>query len=152
MFSDDISQFIFITYRIDFNWNVSDTNQIEAVKRILQARVNGEKDGIRYFRLPKIDFNATHNNLVLYVDDWLEPILTCSYSTEDLRTYTVENIDIFDFPDIPCHSQHVERTIRLVSETATKLADPKERDQRIRMTIHFRKCMPHFNSKQDFTM
>ena len=36
-------------------------------------------------------------NLVLYVDDWLEPILTRSYSTEDLRTYTVENIDIFDF-------------------------------------------------------
>ena len=135
---------------------LSDTNpsvRIEAVKRILQARVNGEKDGIRYFRLPKIDFNATHYyNLVLYVDDWLEPILTRSYSTEDLRTYTVENIDIFDFPDIPCHSQHVERTIRLVSETATKLADPKERDQRIRMTIHFRKCMPHFNSKQDFTM
>ena len=88
----------------------------------------------------------------LYVDDWLEPILTRSYSTEDLRTYTVENIDIFDLPDIPCHSQHVERTIRLVSETATKLADPKERDQRIRMTIHFRKCMSHFNSKQDFTM
>ena len=115
--------------------------------------VNGGKDGIRYFHLPKIDFNATHYyNLVLYVDDWLEPILTRSYSTEDLRTYTVENIDIFDFPDIPCHSQHVERTIRLVSETATKLADPKERDQRIRMTIHFRKCMPHFNSKQDFTM
>ena len=91
-------------------------------------------------------------NLVLYVDDWLEPIITRSYSTEDLRTYTVENIDIFDFPDIPCHSQHVERTIRLVSETATKLADHKERDQRIRMTIHLRKCMPHFNSKQDFTM
>ena len=85
---------------------LSDTNpsvRIEAVKRILQARVNGEKDGIRYFRLPKIDFNATHYyNLVLYVDDWLEPILTRSYSTEDLRTYTVENIDIFDFPDIPC--------------------------------------------------
>ena len=67
------------------------------------------------------------------------------------RVYSMFN-SIFTFKDYPSHTQAVERSIRLISQTATMFSDPDDRDARIRNYLAAKKIMPKtFNSKKNFT-
>ena len=50
----------------------------------------------------------------------------------------------------PCHSQSVERTVKLVSESTLAVYGQERRHGWIKMTIQSRKQMPAFKSKKDF--
>lgn len=54
------------------------------------------------------------------------------------------------FSDYPCHTQGVERMVRLVSEAAASVYGTEARDGWIRNTLNSRESMPSFNSKKDF--
>ena len=54
------------------------------------------------------------------------------------------------FPNYPCHTQSVERHIRLVSTSCKMIASRDDRDARIAATIVSRNMMACFRSKQDY--
>ena len=98
-----------------------------ARRRILRSREQSVSDGrIRQLRVPKLNINANS-----YIDliDWtvttsLEPSFTYSVTTNEIK----EMIDSkafskFKIPELPCHTQSVERYIKLVTEASSLVCD-----------------------------
>ena len=52
--------------------------------------------------------------------------------------------------DIPCHTQALERHIKLVTEASAVVVGVKKRDGFIRTTLQSRKQMPKFETKSQF--
>ena len=69
-----------------------------------------------------------------------EEVLACISNKKKLRQ------ELFDFP---CHTQAVERCVKLVTEASTKVYGKDRRDGFIRATIHSRRLMPRLESKKD---
>ena len=53
-------------------------------------------------------------------------------------------------PDYPCHTQAVERTIKLVTEAASLVIGQEARDGFMRQKIKSRKEIGRFDTKQEF--
>ena len=124
-----------------------DETREEAITKIIEARqINGDNKK-RKFLIPKINFQADAYFSLIDWSDLHEPSLTMEMAIEELQTVNSD-----DFLDYPCHSQAVERIIRIVSQTSKMLADPSQRDSRIYTTIIQRKKMPVFNHKSQFVI
>lgn len=111
--------------------------------------------GIRKFVVPKINFQAKeYYNMVNWdKQKWTEPPLTSNLSIEELQTIESdgEKSEIFrEIINIPCHTQDVERCVKMVTEASQKVAGPDARDGYIRSQIKSRSLMPKFGSKKDF--
>ena len=52
----------------------------------------------------------------------------------------------------PCHSQAVERAIKVVSEASSQVVGFKRRDGHIRQKLKSRSQQKRFNAKKDFNM
>ena len=104
---------------------------------------------LRKFIIPKINFKAkTYPDLI----DWnecsfTEPPCTISLSDDELRE--ILNTPL-SFPDFPCHTQAVERGIRLVTEAASSVIGADARDGFIRQNIKSRKEVPRGECKAEF--
>ena len=104
---------------------------------------------IRKFVIPKINFDAkTYTELI----DWhspnlTEPPLTKMLSGDEVRAFE-ENP--FQVPKYPCHTQAVERAIRLVSEASASVIGLEARDGFICQRIQSRKELGTFESKKDY--
>lgn len=80
-----------------------------------------------------------------------EPPLLRNLETDDLKKIVVEgNIEKFDFPKFPCHTQSVERCVKLTTEAAGSVAGQVAREGYIACKQNYRQIMPKFNSKKDF--
>merc|ERR1712121_276867 len=111
-------------------------------KAILNAK-------IRKYVVPKINFQATSYTQLI---DWknpgiTEPPLTLSMMDAELIAFKTTP---FDVPHYPCHTQAVERGVRLVSEASSQVIGQKARDGFIRQRIHARKELKKFATKKDF--
>ena len=121
-----------------------------AVTKILEVKELGsDPDEVRMFRMPKINFEAKHYmDLINWksVDIFIPPILQFLTRTE------IEDIiqAPYKFPSFPCHSQSVERCVKLVSEASLRVSDYENRHGFILSTQKSRSEMPTFESKQDF--
>lgn len=104
---------------------------------------------IRRFIIPKINFQASsYHEMIDWEDTVLtEPPLTLSLTDDQISAFKETP---FDVPDYPCHTQAVERGIRLVSEAAAAVIGPDARDGFIRQRIKERKELKKFSSKKDF--
>ena len=110
-------------------------------KRINKSRLNvahiGHKQGVRVFELPKIIFDSSSNHGSIEwptwqfgsVDDELHNALPFS-PPPLLRRLTDTEVEAwankalpekYSLPDIPCHSQAVERHVKLVTEASTMI-------------------------------
>lgn len=69
-------------------------------------------------------------------------------SLEDLLNTKI--IPKFEFINFPCYTQNVERMVKLVMESSTKVCGEENRDSFIRATLFSRSAMPSFNCKKDF--
>lgn len=58
-----------------------------------------------------------------------------------------EKMEILQYP---CHSQAVERCVKLVTEASLKVCGPEARDGFIRSRIASRQALPKFNTKSEF--
>ena len=56
----------------------------------------------------------------------------------------------FAVPKYPCHTQAVERAVRLVSEASAAVVGKDARNGFIRQRIEARKELPRFKTKQEF--
>lgn len=61
----------------------------------------------------------------------------------------MSNIEYFK---LPCHTQAVERCVKIVSEAAGKVAGSESRNGYIRVKLQSQNIMPNFNSKRDYKM
>ena len=104
---------------------------------------------IRKYRLPKINFMAeTYVDLIDWEASFLtEPPLTLEKTDAEISAFRDSP---FQVPKYPCHTQAVERAIRLVSEASTAVIGQEARNGFIRQRITARKELPTFETKKEY--
>ena len=122
-----------------------------ALKRILLARA--EEIPNRKFQRPEIRLQAkSYEELI----DWqttprLEPVVTKHISSAQISAWlSSPTVDVVEIQPFPCHNQAVERLVKIVTESATKVYGHDKRDGYIRVLQERRKLMPHFDTKSEF--
>jgi hypothetical protein len=120
-----------------------------ACDKIIQARQNTMHNSIRVFSKSdiKLDFSAVS---YLEMIEWSSinispPPLLANISDEELR-HCQRSI----FEKIPCHSQAVERTVKDISQSSSKVLGHLSRHGMILQTKKSRRELPRFDSKSDF--
>jgi hypothetical protein len=122
------------------------------LRRILKSRLE-KSSTLREFRIPKFNFDASE-----YFDliDWqntvvTEPPLTINVSEATIRLYVATHGDCtVEFDRYPCHTQAVERSVKIVTEASQALCGQQARDGFIRSRLEGRMIMPVFNTKSDY--
>ena len=106
-------------------------------------------ESVRFFKVPQIKFMATAYHRVI---DWRKEIVTEPPLTKHLTDDQIRDIanTPLDIPKYPCHTQAVERAIKLVSEASEKVYGLNARDGYIRQVCRSRAVMPVFETKRDF--
>ena len=59
-------------------------------------------------------------------------------------------VSVMDMDKFPCHTQSVERCVKLVTEAASAVCGPEARHGFIRCKLQARALMPKFESKLDY--
>ena len=102
-----------------------------AVQRIVKARIS-KTTNLRQFCCPQIQFESEDYIDVIYWPECeiTEPPATSNLTKAQLRSF-VENYDtdLCLIPNLPCHSQAVERTVKVAS---SKVCGQSARDGFIR--------------------
>ena len=123
-----------------------------AYQRISTARAaqNVTPRIVRRFTKPKLNIKAkTYHELI----DWdkidvTEPPLTKKFTDEQLQLLVKDgqNSDFMkaDVFQLQCHTQSVERCVKLVTEASIKVSDDLRRDGFIRTVFQSRELMPTF--------
>lgn len=127
--------------------------RILALRRILKTRDQSQNSiNVRKFQVPEINFEADEYYEMIPYANYLhnEPPLTKSISVEELKSY-IESNENLTFPNYPCHSQSVERCVRLVTEAAAAVGD-SQRDGYIKSRLKSRYLMPQFEKKSDYKL
>ena len=111
---------------------------------------------VRIFRIPNINFNArTYCELVSWRNvDITEPPLMKQFSNSELKDLVdkgnTSQLRDYDGFRLPCHTQAVERCVKLVTETSLKVAGDVKRDGYIRAVFTSRSVMPTFITKKQY--
>jgi len=108
-----------------------------------------ETANVRKYLVPKINFDATSYTQLIDLQraGITEPPLTLDLSDTQISAFKTTP---FEVPNYPCHTQAVERAVRLVSQASSKVVGQKARDGYIRQRIRARKELKKFATKQDF--
>lgn len=106
--------------------------------------------GIREFKVPEINFKAKN---FMEMVDWSNccitvPPLVSRVKYEELKDIRNSTIGM-EIYKVPCHSQAVERAVKIVTE-ASALVTQKKRNGFILSRQKSRTDMPKVNSKKDF--
>lgn len=131
--------------------------RIKGWRSILKAR-SKTVDSMREFKVPKINFEC--DGYLNLIEDSIEadpPVLRkIPVNEENIGLLASKKIEHHDFgsflKNMPLHTQSVERTVKLVTESAKKVCGEDARDGLIANTIASRNSMPKFDSKQDFRL
>lgn len=124
-------------------------------RRILKARNQPlvPRENLRTFKLPSINFEAQdYTELV----DWTKckltpPPMLAKITTEHIATLLEDKaLPEFEYLKFPCHTQSVERCIKLVTEAAGKVCGHENHDGFIRTTLKSRALMQKFDTKLQF--
>lgn len=120
---------------------------INIIKEI-RLRETSTSQCVREFLTPRISQNAETLKDLLPTNITFEPPLTMNLTIEELDNIIKVPLDI----QIPCHSQGVERCVKLVTEASSAVYGEDARDGFIKARIKSRSFMPSFKSKQDFSV
>ena len=89
--------------------------------------------------------------------DWSElaitelPVVNAMTDTELWQFIRMDETPTILFPKFPCHTQAVERLVKVVTEESKNACGPNSRDSFILGRLASRHIMPTFESKRDFT-
>jgi len=122
------------------------------LRRILKAR-NQTKKGIRKFCVPQINSTATdYTDLINWSDIMVtEPPLISKIPLNEISSRVFEgNAESLQFIHVPCHTQAVERAVKLVTEASMSVCGETVRNGFIKNRIQFRQQMAAFNTKSDY--
>ena len=103
---------------------------------------------IRKFKVPKINIKAKvyHKMVNMTGTDISEPPLISRLTDDDIPKIRDDKLVLKH----PCHTQAVERYIRVVSEASSQVVGFPRRDGLIRQKVKSRKLVKHFDVKEDF--
>lgn len=125
-----------------------------ALRRILKAKKELKGKKVREFHLPQLRVEACN-----YYDliDWAsekvtEPPLLMKYSETEISSILQDSAgeNWLQIEKYPCHTQAVERCVKLVTEASLAVCGPEARDGFIRTRIKSRQDMPYFETKSQF--
>ena len=105
------------------------------------------------FRVPKLNFDAgEYFDLISWQDSAItEPPLTVNVSEADIRLFVATRGEsTVEFDRYPCHTQSVERCIKIVTEASQMLGGQSARDGFIRSRLEARRIVPVFNTKSNY--
>lgn len=123
-----------------------------AYQRILKSRAENTLE-LRTFKVPALNFDAKdYTDLITWQDCKItEPPLTSNLSDETLKEIVESGLTTCqNIQDFPCHTQAVERVIKLVTEASTAVCGENKRDGFIRARLLSRQQMPNFETKKQF--
>lgn len=139
---------ILLAMMVDERKNVRE----QALKKILDSRQK-RSSKIRKFRLPNFKFDAAdYTDLIEWVDV-TEPPITRNISDDEL-SFLVLNLpnELKKIMRFPCHTQAVERHIKLVTQASMTVIGQEARDSLIRGGIKSRSIIPEFNFKKHYNV
>jgi len=126
--------------------------RIEGMERILAIRGEGDPgtqsgdSSVRTRRTPDINCDTSSTgDLISWSEGVSEPPLTCSLHTSEVNNLI--NIPM-KVPNWPCHTQSIERVVKMVLEASAKYFSQEKRDGGIRAHETSR-LMSINESKQD---
>ncbi|CAG5033030.1 unnamed protein product [Parnassius apollo] len=101
------------------------------------------------FEVPKVNLNSR-----CYIDlqqNIYEPPILKNISDEQLQDL-IENGGnaILKFMRLSCHTQALERSVKVVTEAALSVCEKKRREGFIKSKLASRKVTPKFETKKDF--
>ena len=104
------------------------------------------------FQPPTINF-ATSNYIELI--DWATckistPLIMRNVTTQGLEELNTNVLPEFKLIKFLCHKQSVERIVKLVTESCTKVCGEENRESFIRTSLFSRSTMPSFDNKSHF--
>lgn len=127
--------------------------RIKGVERILAIRGAGDLDAqqgdssVRTRRTPDINRDASSiGDLISWSEGVSEPPLTCSLSTSEVKNFINTPMEVLNWP---CHTQGIERVVKMVTEASAKYYSQEKRDGGIRAQETSRRLMSKNESKQD---
>jgi len=122
------------------------------LRKILKAR-SQRIAGIRQFTVPELNYDSSdYINLIDWQNtDITEPPLMVDFS-DAVITDLVKNGEssVVDYPRFPCHTQAVERCVKVVTEASAAVCGQTSRDGFIRSRLESRRMMPDFNTKAEY--
>jgi hypothetical protein len=120
---------------------------LETRKTSIKVPKNGLKDGIRVNSIPVIDCKCKNwSKLInLYDIDCFEPPCVEDISIEELLKMIPNRGEV---PNFPCHSQTVERAVKLTSEASGKAINLKKRNALILAKCKSRNKRKIFKTKK----
>lgn len=125
-----------------------------AIRRILSIRAKkSTQTKIRKFVLPKINFLADdYTDLIIWQSSALsEPTLTQHLTDENLKSVITDGSPLLPLLfELPCHTQAVERCVKVVTESSLEVCGSTARDGFIRTRLLDRSIMPLFETKRDY--
>ncbi|KAK4874509.1 hypothetical protein RN001_013869 [Aquatica leii] len=126
-----------------------------ALRRIFKSRNHQSvKDtSIKPFVIPKVNFSATdYTDLIDWVDlKATPPPILHSIANNTIQRF-INNPPVLDFLRFPCHTQAVERCVKLVTEASRSVSDQESRDGLIRARIKSKSCIPSFENKSEYNI
>lgn len=125
-----------------------------ALRRILKARHDfreNEKPNIRTFKIPVINFQANNYfDIINWQDSTITEPPVISNITDEALKEAIQTGGRIEVPKFPCHTQAVERSIKLVTEASTSVCGQIRRDGYIRTKLQSQNLMPSFETKKDY--
>lgn len=120
--------------------------------RAEEAPTPGE---VRKFVVPTLNFGAAdYPDLVPWTSkkkvSVSEPPLTSHLTVAQLEELAATGSSELVLTAIPCHSQAVERHVRMVSNASKRVVGEQKRHENILGTLESRSQMPSFRTKRDF--
>nr|XP_047138771.1 uncharacterized protein LOC105846338 isoform X2 [Hydra vulgaris] len=124
---------------------------LETRKTLIKDPKNGLKDGIRVNAIPIIDCKCKNwSKLInLYDIDCFEPPCVEDISNEELLNMIPNQGKA---PNFPCHSQTVERAVKMTSDASGKFINLKKRNAYILAKCQSQKKRKYFRTKKDYTL
>ncbi|XP_047127194.1 uncharacterized protein LOC124808186 [Hydra vulgaris] len=124
---------------------------LETKKTLIKDPKNGLKDGIRVNAIPIIDCRCKNwSKLInLYDIDCFEPPCVEDISNEELLNMIPNQGKA---PNFPCHSQTVERAVKMTSDASGKFINLKKRNAYILAKCQSQKKRKYFRTKKDYTL
>ena len=127
----------------------------EAVEKIKEIRArkknNKNNEGIRMFKVPNINFFASnYTEMIKWNEDITEPPCTLKMKDEDLLIFIDSQLKDHEIFKFPCHTQVVERCIKVVSKTSLKVCNEDSREGYIHNVFDACQIMPKFDCKKQF--
>jgi hypothetical protein len=118
-------------------------------EKIISSRSSSFSTGVRVFDKSSIVLNAS---ALTYVDmiDWTTAVVTSPPLLAAIANDNLQQCQFDLFSGIPCHSQAVERAVRNVSATSSKVYGHKSRHGMILQCNASRADLPKVSCKADF--